>query len=217
MTSIEDLSSQLIKIKSDIDKKIGYREALEKLQVTTEEDILNSRNLIESYAKVSALLNSIGESKQKLIQDKIEHLVTQGLQTIFSDSMSFHIEQETKGSTQVTDLIVRTTLPSGECFDTPAIGSRGGGVVSVISFLLRLIMVLLSDEMKKNPILILDEPFAALSKNLAPDMATFIREIVDRTGVQILMVTHEESFVDVADKAYKVKSINNRSVVKELQ
>jgi thiamine transport system ATP-binding protein len=45
--------------------------------------------------------------------------------------------------------------------------------------------------LRARPILLLDEPFAALGPALRAEMLTLVREVADETGALVLMVTHD--------------------------
>lgn len=45
--------------------------------------------------------------------------------------------------------------------------------------------------LRARPILLLDEPFAALGPALRSEMLTLVREVADQTGALVLMVTHD--------------------------
>ena len=45
--------------------------------------------------------------------------------------------------------------------------------------------------LRARPILLLDEPFAALGPALRAEMLAFVREVADDTGALVLMVTHD--------------------------
>jgi ABC-type lipoprotein export system ATPase subunit len=42
-----------------------------------------------------------------------------------------------------------------------------------------------------------------VSDEYTPRLAEFLRELADKTGVQILLVTHQSVFAESADKVYR--------------
>lgn len=154
-----------------------------------------------AYEQVTALLNSIGEVRQDQAQKQIESLVTMGLQTIFESNLSFHIIQRSGLKSAQVEFIVRSTLPEGRIVDTPLLEARGGGLVAVVGFLLRLVILLLSKP--KNKLLVLDEVFAHVSAEYLDKVAEFLKQVTDKTDVQIIMVTHQSELTETADKLYR--------------
>lgn len=79
--------------------------------------------------------------------------------------------------------------------------AHGGGLAAILGFLARVIMVLSTGRRR---ILILDEPFAAVSSDILTDLSALVRAVVDQLGFQILMVTHQPELADSADVVYRV-------------
>jgi len=170
---------------------------------------------IETLERTTILLNSLGEERQLKAQHIIEELVTRGLQTIFDDSLSFHIVQTTKGRTANVDFVIRTQV--GDMLtETPVLEARGGGLSATVGFLLRIVVMLLkSRNAQEENILILDETFAHVSEEYLPALGEFLREIVDKTGVQIMMVTHQPEFAEYADRVYRFTKKDGKTQVAE--
>lgn len=169
---------------------------------------------VEELDRVTVLLNSLGEERQLAAQSSIEELVTRGLQMIFDDTLSFHIVQNVRGKTAVVEFVVRTTLDS-EVIETPVMDARGGGLAAVIGFLLRLVVMLMGRSERDADLLTLDETFSMVSAEYLEPLGEFLRELVDNTGVQIILVTHQEIFAEYADKVYHFHTEEGRTVVTE--
>jgi DNA repair exonuclease SbcCD ATPase subunit len=180
----------------------------------TQAQISSLTSTIEEMDKVTVLLNSMGEERQLKAQSTIEQLVTQGLHTIFDDTLSFHIVQSVRGKSANVEFIVRTTLDN-MVIETPVMEARGGGMAATIGFLLRIVVMLLGKEPSSENVLILDETFAHVSAEYLEGVGNFLREVVDKTGVQIIMVTHQDEFVEYADKVYRFSAVDGKTQVQE--
>lgn len=176
-------------------------------------EISELESQIVTLDKTAILLTSLGEERQQQAQQVIEELVTRGLQTIFDDSLSFHIVQSVRAKASTVDFYVRTTFASGQRVDTPVLESRGGGVAATIGFLLRVVVLLLRTGTRQENILILDETFAHVSAEYVENVGLFLRELVDKTGVQIILVTHQSEFVEHADRVYRFSQTNGSTQV----
>jgi len=176
-------------------------------------DIADSKSRVEHLIKAGSVLTRIGEDKQHAAQEQIEMLVTRGLQVIFDSDTSFHVVQSVKAGRPQVDFLIRSTM-DGKVVETSVMDSRGGGVASVVGFLLRLVVLLLGR--KQGALLVLDETFGMVSEDYEPRVAEFLRELVDKTGVQVLLITHSTAFDDVADKRYRFAQTNGATAVKEL-
>jgi DNA repair exonuclease SbcCD ATPase subunit len=169
-----------------------------------------------TYERAAAVLGSIGEKRQQAAQSQVEGLVTRGLQTVFGEEYSFHIEQSMNGTRPEVNFLVRSELADGKVIETDVMSSRGGGLASVVGFLLRVVIALLSRKASET-VIFLDETFGMLSKEYEGRMAEFIRELADRTGLQFVMVTHSDAYSDLADKRYRFElNKSGTTVVKEV-
>lgn len=171
------------------------------------EEIRQLNEIVELHEKAALVLTAIGEERQDAAQRSIEALVSQGLQTIFGDDLSFHLVPGVRAKTPVVDLVVRSRLADGTTVDTDVLAARGGGLAAVVGFLLRLVILLLSKN-RQDTVLFLDETFAHVSAEYLPRLIEFLKDLVAKTGVQIILVTHEESFLEAADVVYKLNLVN---------
>ncbi len=176
------------------------------------EEVATLAEDVSEYDQVTHLLNSIAEEKQLKAQQDIEELVSRGLQTIFDESLSFHIVQSVRGKTTIVEFVVRTTL-ADTVVDTPVMDARGGGVAAVIGFLLRVVVMLLRGGTKQRNLLVLDESFAMVSVEYLPVLGEFLRSIVEETGIQIVLVTHQHEFIEVGDKVYRFSQVDGQTKV----
>jgi DNA repair exonuclease SbcCD ATPase subunit len=84
-------------------------------------------------------------------------------------------------------------------------GAQGGGPSDTIGFMLKLLVIIFHGRDRVRPVLFLDESFSHLSEEYLPAMSQVIRKFVDELGndLQIVLVTHQPQFVEVADVAYR--------------
>lgn len=214
MTDINILETQVRARRRELDALAGEARSVLTRGKAIKTEIGTLTEEIADYERVTGLLNSLGEERQLAAQRTIEDLVTRGLQTIFDSTLSFHIVQSVKGKQAVVEFMVRTTL-AGSVVETPVLEARGGGLAATIGFLLRLVVMLLSTGTQQENILVLDETFGMVSDEYLPALAGFLREIVDKTGVQIVMVTHQQMWTEVADKVYRFSQVEGQTKVKE--
>lgn len=215
MTSLSDLSERLRVQRSRVDRLQGEKDSLTRLHASTEKEIETLQAEISSLELANIFLTSIGEDRQFKAQESIEQLVTVGLRTIFDDSLSFHIIQKVSGKTATVEFVVRSSLPEGRVVETSVLEARGGGLAAVIGFLLRLVVLLLQRDEAKDKVLVLDETFAHVSDEYVPALGEFLRQLKEKTGVQIIMVTHQSEFGEYADKVYRFSLDNGVTRVRE--
>jgi DNA repair exonuclease SbcCD ATPase subunit len=171
---------------------------LEKLvdSLDTEVEILGtSATVLEQLLKAVSV-----ESLQT-----IEKLVTYGLQVSFHDkSLVFKLEASQKRGTQYLE---PKFVSKG--VEAPILSSFGGGPASVCAFLLRL---LVCRRIGLAPVMLLDEPFSFVSSEYVDNVAKLLRELSDKLGITIVLVTHDRGFLQYATKAYEGVETSNGTV-----
>lgn len=180
----------------NLDRQAGRAQQVAKAGQQAEADIACLEERTELYAKVSALLTSIGEAAQESARTMFEDLATQALQAIFGGDLSFRLQAGETGGQVTLEPVIRSEH-DGEVLETPVLGARGGGMAVTVGFVLQLVMVILTPGVRN--ILFLDETFAHVSVVYRHPLARFLQEIASRTGMQIFMITHDDVYAEYAD------------------
>jgi len=113
--------------------------------------------------------------------------------------------QDVKAGQATVEFVIRSTYEDGHDVDsveTPVMDARGGGMAAVTGFLLRLVVLLLTPGARR--ILFLDESFAMVSEEYREALGQFLREVCDKAGAQIVMITHDEVYSAFADTHYSL-------------
>ena len=205
MSLVDQLEVELSRRERSLERRIGEARSLalegKRLQQEHEQQAL----LAEVHEEAVGVLNSFADSRQEEAVLRIETLVTAGLRSIFGEGMTFVVQMGQKARRTEVEFLVRSQS-GDQVVETPILDARGGGVAAVSGFLLRLIVLLLRPGARR--VLFLDESFAQLSAEYEEPCAEFLRELVDRAGVQIVLVTHSEVFTPVADRVYRTSQEN---------
>lgn len=199
VSTLSEVEALLVSAERKLERRIGEAKALKEQGQRAKSQADDAQALVIACEEAVAFLNSFADERQERVQRRIEELVTHGVQTIFGDDMTFHVMSEQKANRSEVTFSLRSSM-GDQVVETPILDARGGGVAAVVGFLLRLIITMLREE---RPLLVLDETFAQLSAEYEPRLAEFLRELVDQTGVQIVMVTHSEAFSEHADRVYR--------------
>jgi DNA repair exonuclease SbcCD ATPase subunit len=209
MTTATDVEELLDRATRRLDRRIGEAKALAEQGRRAKDQAEQAKSLMVACEEATTFLNSFADARQATVQRRIEQLVTHGLSTIFGEDLTFHVQSEQKSNRNEVTFVLRSSM-EGQVVETPILDARGGGVAVIIGFLLRLIITLLR---KDHPVLVVDEGFAQVSENYLPPLGQFLRELADKTGVQIVMVTHSEVFEEFADKVYRFSQKDGRTLV----
>lgn len=209
------LAQRLARARRTLDQQRGEAFALVSNNRFVTDEIAQLTELVDLHERAAHVLTAIGEQRQDAAQRTIEALVTQGLQTIFSDELSFHLVPGVRAKTPIVDFQVRSTLDDGRTVDTNVMDARGGGLAATVGFLLRVVILLLNRQ-RGDTIVFLDETFAHVSAEYLPRLVEFLKELAAKTGIQIIMVTHEDAFLEAADTAYRFELTNGNTKAKKL-
>lgn len=197
----ETLEQELVRQERLLERRIGEaRHIAQEGKIRTAE-VAELQERIEALEEAIGVLNLYADERQTELQGRIESLVTQGLQSIFGPDISFHVVMSQRGKMTTAGFVVRSQVDEATV-ETPILEARGGGVAAVAGFLLRTVVLLLRKDVR--PVMFLDETFAQLSADYEPAMADVLRELVDKTDLQIILVTHSTAYDDSADKSYRV-------------
>lgn len=209
------LKQRLARARRTLDQQRGEAFALATAGQQITAEISHLTDIAELHERAAHVLTAIGEQRQDTAQRTIEALVTQGLQTIFGDDLSFHLVPSVRAKTPVVDFRVRSTLTDGRVVDTDVMDARGGGLAATVGFLLRLVNLLLNQH-RRDPVMFLDETFAHVSAEYLPRLVEFLKELIAKTPVQVVMVTHEDSFLEAADVTYRFELTDGVTKVRKL-
>lgn len=217
MSSLEEIVQQFNEKKEAVQQRLGERRGLENRLKSLEDEVSDLKLDALTTEKAVWLLQKYSSEAQKEVTEKIESIVSSGLQAVFQNqTLEFKLYySETKGgNTKKAPEITMAVFYDygGEQVKGDIKDSFGGGLSVVVATLLRVVVVrLLGDRVR--PILVLDEPLKDLSPEY-PDqdstssgyrdrMSAFLRGLTKDTDIQILMVSHEANYADNADIDYR--------------
>lgn len=162
--------------------------------LTTQVGTLDSEVSVLTYTSTALqqLLNSV--SVESL--ETVEQLVTYGLRVIFDDQqVAFRMDTDNKRGLQWME----PRLIQGEV-EAAILDAFGGGPATVVGFLLRM---LVCRRLGLAPVVLLDESFAMVSESYVANVGKLLRELAEKLGFTILLVSHQQGFIEHATKAYE--------------
>jgi len=179
----------------------------------TEEEIEVLSQRITRLLKVGELFRALMDLLVASQVRSIETIVTDGLHTIFFDqSLTFEAEIGTRYNKVAIDFLMRQGEGALAIRDKPMEGF-GGGPVSVASLLLRVLTLL---RLGRKPMLFLDETLSAVSDEYVDTTGRFLKRLAASAGVDILLVTHKQAYLDNADNAYRGQEVCTEDGAKHL-
>ena len=154
------------------------------------------RERYEAALAAKEIVQQISMECQEACQKRIGYVVTRCLQAVFGDqALKFLLVFEQKrGQTEV-----RGVLVDAEGHELDPLQSCGGGILDVAAFGLRLACLMLQRPQPAR-VLVLDEPFRFVSSHYRSNVRALLSELSQEMGVQIIMVTHIEEFMDFENR-----------------
>lgn len=189
-------------LRSKVDRLVGARDAAVRQVVATKRAIKDLENEGDLLALVQAALRLLIDKEVTAGVQAVEKLLTEGLQTVFTDQ-DLAVESEVtvaRGKVSV-DLITVHTRPDGTVIRGVSSDAFGGAVATVQSVLLRIIVM---RRRGLRPFLLLDESLPAFDSNYVHNMGAFLALVCERLGIDILLVTHNPAMVEASNKAYRI-------------
>ena len=193
-------------LRSKVDRAVGRREAVET-------ELRDTHARIKVLEREETLCGLAATYIRKLIDEEVtlgvkavERLLTEGLQAVFTDQdLRVKAEVDVQRGKVAVNLLTCQKNQDGSEVEGLGSDAFGGAVTTVQSILLRVIIVL---RRGLRPVLLLDESLPAFDANYVSNMGNFLKTLCARVGMDILLVTHNASLVEAADKAYRIKKSN---------
>jgi len=192
---ISSLDSRLAGIRAGVQRLSAYRSVLQGQAESLESKEKDLRYRADLHQKCSEVFKAWLEDSMRKNVDSMAELATTGLQHIIYDQkLTFKIKQEPKYNRLAMRFVLEEDGNEGD-----PLSSYGGGAAVIVSLVLRIAVMA---RMKMANLLLLDESMVALANAYVPLAASFMRQLAEQTGINILMVTHNPEFLNHAHVAY---------------
>ena len=165
---------------------------------TRKDSELNSE--LKSLEDAQIFLQKIAQETQEHLRFQIEDIVNLALETCFPGEYIFQIKFEISRGKTEAELVF---LDQKTQRQIDPMNASGGGVVDLTTFALRIACYAL--ERGTDNVIILDEPMKFVSKDLLDRLCEVIKVLSKKMNLQIIMVTHENKFIEISDKIFEVK------------
>lgn len=188
----------------------GMKKQVENNLIQNKTTLDNLNNRIKLLEQAQVFLQKVAQDTQSQLKFQIEDIVNLALETCFPNEYEFQLQFNiARGKTDAE--LVFLSQKTGRPIDP--MNASGGGVVDLTAFALRIASYAL--EQGVDNVIILDEPFRFISRDLQARAGEILRSLSTKLGLQIVMVTHIGQMIDVADKVFEVKkNSDGRSIVK---
>jgi DNA repair exonuclease SbcCD ATPase subunit len=183
------------------EKEIEYNLAKKKTLKSKLQLKIIENKLIE-LEKIKIIILEIAKQSKEEIKEYIENIVTNALQIVYGNEYSFEMNiHQKRDQEEIYFYLARndgTLLEFRK--DTVA-----GGMVDIAHLGLRLAILSI---INAEPILLLDEPLKFLGKYSYMG-GQILKELSKEFNLQILLITHDQELVNIADKVFEIHGEEN--------
>jgi chromosome segregation ATPase len=182
-----------------LDRLSGEKDAAEKRLQRAQEAVVAHKAELEACMQAQDILQVVARQTQEEFRFYVSEIVSLALHAT-DFGYEFDIEFVLRRNKTEADIRFISHHTGSATFP---IDSSGGGAIDVASFALRLALWSLAPN-RTRPVIVLDEPFRFLDRERQGRAAEMLKELSNKLGIQIIMVSHSERFIDSADRAFKI-------------
>lgn len=199
--------------RAELERRRGEKRQVEKTIEETRSNIENLEDYGVNLRDAQGIVQVVAQATQEKLQYHISELVSLALEAVFEDPYTLHLDFVLKRNRSEAEL----TFSRGDGGKIHPMSASGGGTVDVAAFALRVCLWSL-ERPKSRPVLILDEPFKNINDpgkklGLHKKASKMVKQISEKLGVQIIMISLDEDLLDCADKVFHVGIRNGVSKV----
>ena len=194
------MEQKVEKIRNLFFQSKGMKTLIEKALSEAESEKIKLEKRLKLLELAQLFLQNVAQKTQEKLKMNIEDIVNLALETCFPNEYEFQLQFNiARGKTDAE--LVFLSQKTGRAIDP--MNASGGGVVDVTCWALRLASYVLSSNCDN--VMILDEPMKFVSKDLMSRVCEVVSQLSTKLRLQIIMVTHENQFIDIADRVFEVK------------
>lgn len=206
--------SALTNMRSHYFNALGQKQLLELQLQDNQNNLGQTRQNLATWEQVQVLFTKVSEYAREQLKTRIEETVTAALTAVFGEGYTFRINMRQLGNQPAAEWQVVSQYGDEEVAASPE-DARGGGITDVVSLALRLAMLEILKPRPEGPVLF-DEPAKMVSAEYAGNLAYFLKQYAEKTGRQVMLVTHNPQLAEAADKSYLVTQKDGVSDVREI-
>lgn len=193
-------------LRHKLEQQKGQKYLTEKSLATLQKEIEDARTSLTEHEQAREIIRKVGMDTQSQLQVSISDITSLALEAVFDNPYELKVEFIQRRNKTECDLYFER---NGNRVDP--LTASGVGAVDVAAFALRIASWSMSVPHSRN-VIILDEPFRFLSENYQEQASLMLKEISSKLGIQFLVVTHENTLANAADRTFQVsirKGISN--------
>lgn len=199
-----------------MDRVLGRRDGLRDRFEKAKAEVSRLESEEELADLAAGLIRTLIDNEVSAGVKAVEDLLTEGLRVVFDDQdLSVRADVDVQRGKVSVDFVTVQRQADGTVTEGLSRDAYGGAVTTVQSVLLRLIVTV---RRGLRPVVFLDESLPAFDSHYVQNMATFMRTLCDRLGVDILLVCHHQpAMEEAADRFYRIQKTNGAATFRRIR
>jgi DNA repair exonuclease SbcCD ATPase subunit len=197
----------IVQLRNHIEQQKGRKEQIIEEISSIKEEIKEKKRNLRRHEEAREIVRIVALKTQSQLQYHISDIVSLALEAVYDNPYTFVTEFVQRRNKTECDLYFSRDDAKIDPMD-----ASGGGTVNVAGFALRVASWSMQRPKLRN-VLILDEPMGQLSIDKQERASEMLKQISQKLGIQILMVTHSEILTSSADRIFRVSIKNGVSQV----
>lgn len=192
-----------------LDQQKGQRNQVLRTIDDTKNQVRGLKKDLRRHEQAREIIKTVGLATQEQLSYHISDITSLALGAVFDDPYELVAEFTQRRNKTECDLLFKR---DGELMNP--LTASGGGTVDVAAFALRIASWSMQQPRSRNTI-ILDEPLRFLSEDKQEKASMMLKEISEKLGIQFIIITHETTLTEYADKIFQVSIHKGKSKMVE--
>lgn len=214
---ISDIKSQLNKVERVLIGQEAEKNTLQTLLDEQESSLKELLVLKEDTKKAQLFLLKRASDTRLTALAKIEEVMTPAVQQIYDPDYTFSFDLKEISSKDSENTGLYTIQPSiektidGVRVKRPIRGSNGGGLMEIVSLILRIAFGTYNNY---DGIYVIDEALASVSKENMKRLLIFLDKFIKELDLQVMLVSHDAAiFSEISDMNFYVYKVDGIACV----
>lgn len=215
MSIINHIEDRFHEIEQSRSEMKGRVDLLKEQIFDTTEELKEQKSGYKINERVLDVLRKYSLVKEQVLREKIDNIVTRGLRLVFGEGYKSKLAFGISRGQAVTKTRLITNIGEHELEADIATG-HGGGITNFCAVLYKILVLALVRPAQRK-VLFLDECFKNLSQEYLEPASMFLKEISDKLGIQLVIISHRREVQEIGDVIYNFSNENGETKVREIR
>lgn len=203
------MAISLERLRSTVNNRKAESSLLQKSILEKSKRLSQVKQELDDCVLSQQTITEIAKRIQLVVKKYIESLVTKAVAPVFDRPFKFVLEYDVKGRKTVAQPLIvegdgEPQIPKEE---------MGVSILDILSFAFRIVLWRL-ERPRSRAVMWMDEPMRDVGKGKFLERAAdMLREISQRLGLQLIIITHEQELARIGDAVFQVSHDGTASQV----